>query len=316
MINGQKRIMIAVDGSDQALEAVRYVSEVLPPGRIKVVLFHVTTKIPESFWDLKDNSQVREQVLSIGAWKARQDGLIRDFMEKARSVLSSSGFASDAVAERVQERNVGIARDIAAEARQGYDAVVIGRKGMGGLEDLVFGSVANKVIERVANVPVWVIGEGPKTGKVLVAIDASEGSMRAVEYVGSMLSGSDAQVTLIHTIRSFDIFQFGAGPDQNTEWREKAGRELQKVEEEMELFISDAKKRLIELGLKPKRVTGKVVSNVATRAGCIIEEARNGGSGTIVVGRRGLSRVEEFFMGRVSNKVLQMAKDMAVWVIS
>jgi nucleotide-binding universal stress UspA family protein len=121
---------------------------------------------------------------------------------------------------------------------------------------------------------------------------------------------------LIHTIRSFDIFQFGAGPDQDIEWSERAGKELQKVEEEMELFISDAKRRLIELGLKPERVTGKVVSNVATRAGCIIEEARNGGYGTIVVGRRGLSRVEEFFMGRVSNKILQIAKDMAVWVIS
>jgi nucleotide-binding universal stress UspA family protein len=316
MINGQKKIMIAVDGSDQALGAVRYVSEVLSPGRIKVVLFHVTTNIPESFWDLKDNTQVREQILSIGAWKARQDKAIRDFMEKARSVLSSSGFASDAVAERVQERTVGIARDIAAEAQQGYDAVVIGRKGMGELEGLVFGSVANKVIERVANVPVWVIGEGPKTGKVLVAIDASEGSMRAVDYVGSMLSGSDAEVALIHTIRSFDIFQFGAGSGQDGEWSEKAGKELQKVEEEMQVFISNAKSRLIESGLKPERVTGRIASNVATRAGCIIEEARNGGYGTIVVGRRGLSRVEEFFMGRVSNKILQMAKDMAVWVIS
>jgi hypothetical protein len=36
----------------------------------------------------------------------------------------------------------------------------------------------------------------------------------------------------------------------------------------------------------------------------------------IVVGRRGLSRVEEFFMGRVSDKVLQLAKEMAVWVVT
>ncbi|MHC4842819.1 MAG: hypothetical protein ACYTEE_03370 [Planctomycetota bacterium] len=34
------------------------------------------------------------------------------------------------------------------------------------------------------------------------------------------------------------------------------------------------------------------------------------------MGRRGLSRVEDFFMGRVSKKVLQLAKWTAVWVVS
>jgi nucleotide-binding universal stress UspA family protein len=47
-----------------------------------------------------------------------------------------------------------------------------------------------------------------------------------------------------------------------------------------------------------------------------VEEARNSSCGTIVMGRRGLSRVEEFFMGRVSKKVLQLAKWNAVWVVS
>ena len=42
---------------------------------------------------------------------------------------------------------------------------------------------------------------------------------------------------------------------------------------------------------------------------------REGGYGTIVVGRRGLSKVYEFFMGRVSDKVLHLAKDMAVWIV-
>ena len=52
-----------------------------------------------------------------------------------------------------------------------------------------------------------------------------------------------------------------------------------------------------------------------SRAGTIVDQARRGGYGTIVVGRKGVTRVEEFFMGRVSSKVLQLAKDMAVWVV-
>jgi len=34
------------------------------------------------------------------------------------------------------------------------------------------------------------------------------------------------------------------------------------------------------------------------------------------VGRRGLSRIQEFYMGRVGNKVMQMAREMAIWVVS
>jgi nucleotide-binding universal stress UspA family protein len=48
----------------------------------------------------------------------------------------------------------------------------------------------------------------------------------------------------------------------------------------------------------------------------IVEEARARNFSTIVVGRRGLSRVEEFFIGRVSNKIVHMARDKAVWVVS
>ena len=47
------RILLAVDGSDQAFETVRYVSRLFPPNRMVVVLFHVTSKIPESFWDIE-----------------------------------------------------------------------------------------------------------------------------------------------------------------------------------------------------------------------------------------------------------------------
>jgi nucleotide-binding universal stress UspA family protein len=46
-----------------------------------------------------------------------------------------------------------------------------------------------------------------------------------------------------------------------------------------------------------------------------MDKAREEGYGTIVVGRRGLSRVHEFCMGRVSNKLIQMGREQAVWVI-
>ena len=52
----------------------------------------------------------------------------------------------------------------------------------------------------------------------------------------------------------------------------------------------------------------KIITGVYSRAKAIVEEARLGNYGTIVVGRRGLSKVQEFFIGRGSNQVIQLAK--------
>ena len=60
MSSNRKKILLAVDGSNQSLEAVRYVSENFSPQEIKVVLLHVLSKKPEVFYDLEkvpDNFQ-------------------------------------------------------------------------------------------------------------------------------------------------------------------------------------------------------------------------------------------------------------------
>ncbi|MGB6379329.1 MAG: universal stress protein, partial [Syntrophobacteria bacterium] len=58
MAEDRIRILLAVDGSDQAFEAARYVSQLFAPNRIDVVFFHVTPKIPESFWDIDEDPEL------------------------------------------------------------------------------------------------------------------------------------------------------------------------------------------------------------------------------------------------------------------
>ena len=67
VVKDRKKILLAVDGSDQAFEAVRYVSRLLPPNRMEVVLFHVMTKVPESFWDIEKEPTFRDNVAATGA---------------------------------------------------------------------------------------------------------------------------------------------------------------------------------------------------------------------------------------------------------
>jgi nucleotide-binding universal stress UspA family protein len=42
---------------------------------------------------------------------------------------------------------------------------------------------------------------------------------------------------------------------------------------------------------------------------------QQGDFGTLVIGRRGVSRAEEFLFGSVTTKVTHLAKDCTVWVV-
>jgi nucleotide-binding universal stress UspA family protein len=300
----KRRILLAVDGSDQAFEAVRYTSQLFPPNRLEVVLFHVMSKIPESFWDIEKNPTFRHQLAPVAAWATQQQAAMQEFMEKSRQLFVEQGFPEEAVSIKSQERQVGIARDIAHEAQKEYDLVVVGRWGVSKLKDLVWGSIANKLVGHLIHIPLCVVGGAPEAGKILVALDASEEAMATVDYLGTMVDASDWGIILFHVIRDL----YFVLPE--------SGEILQDIEGAVETFLEQAVGRLEKAGLRPDQISTKTVSGVASRAKAIVEEAKDSGCGTIVVGRRGLSRVEEFFMGRVSKKVMQLAQEMAVWVVS
>ncbi len=316
----KQKILLAVDGSEQALQAMRYTSRVMLPERMEVVLLHVMTKIPESFWDLEREPAYHCKIVNIRQWEQQQEKIIQDFMDSAQQLLLDAGFSKDCFRIDIRARQEGIARDIFAESQKGYDAVVLGRTGLSELKDLILGSIAHKLMERLTNVPIWIIGGSPRPGKILISLDTSDWALMAADYVGSVVHGSDAEILLFHAVRGFNIFQKGHGksfiPEHAKDWLEQAEKELEEAGKAMGPVFDEATKRLVNAGVKEDKIKHKTVTGVSSRAGAIVAEAQQEGYDTIVVGRRGLSKVQEFFMGRVSNKVIQMARKMAVWVVS
>ena len=154
----QKKILLAIDGSDRAFETVRYVSRITPFQKMQVVLFTVFSKIPERYWDLEREPIYGQRLREIRAWETTNRMAIKRYMDEARQKLLDSGFSQGAVAVKIHERERGIARDIISESRRGYSAVVVGRKGMSKVKDLVLGSVATKLVEKIASAPILVVG--------------------------------------------------------------------------------------------------------------------------------------------------------------
>jgi nucleotide-binding universal stress UspA family protein len=317
----RKKVLVAVDGSEQAFEAVRYVSRVFPPDRVEIVLFHILIKIPESFWDLDSKPAYNYRLIDIKKWEIEQEKTTHASMEHARRILLDRGIPEEAVTVNIQPRKTGIAMDIVEESRKGYDAVVVGRTGLSELKDIVLGSIAVKLIEKLAHVPLWVVGGAPEPGKLLLCLDNSDGARRAVDHVAEVIGDCrEMDLTLFHAVRRPGIFRqiFGKAAQGNDEkeWLDSAAKEFEEVEKALEPAFEDAKSRLMTAGCAPRRIHRKIVCDVGSRAGAIVEEAMTNGHDTIVLGRRGLSKMQEFFMGRVSNKVLHLAKEKAVWIVN
>jgi len=311
-----KKMLVAIDGSDYSLEAVRYASASLNPETTEVVLFHALRKIDDAFWNIGIKPGFSERMIDIKAWEAAQDEAAKKIMDEARQVFIDKGYTEDTVKENIHQCEKGVARDIIKESKNNYKAVFLGRKGVSKIKDLVMGGTAQKLIERTAHIPVCVVGRGAKPGKFLIALDASQGAMKAVDYVGTMFGDTDAEVTLLHVLRDIAGFEPRYGMAYPGPISTEPERWLEEEKKEMSQIFEKAKKRLVSAGLDGDRVSTKTIKDAGSRASVVVQEARDAGYGTIVVGRRGISKVEEFFMGSMSHKVVHLAKGMAVWVVS
>lgn len=314
-----RNILVAVDGSEQSFEAVRYTGRLFPNAQARITLLHILDVVPEYIWDFESGLDLRCQLGGIRGWELHQRDSIETFMGQARRLLVSMGYFDEAVQYLVKDRKEDIARDIAAEARQGYDALVVGRHGLSRMKDLLFGSISFKLLSSTGTAPIWVVGGKPDTNRVLIALDNSEGAKKALDHVIDMFGEKHPEILLVHVSRRLSLLE----PDircllliqEGKDWMERADRELRITEDRMESYLEECVARLEKRGADRKRIRTRMIHEAISRSAAIVKEAEEGGYGTIVLGKRGLSKLDEFIMGRVSSKVLQLAREKAVWIV-
>lgn len=306
----KEKILVAVDASDRCMETIRHITQRDPFQKKHLVLYHVFITLPDFYWDIEMEPKSRGAVAHARAWEAAKKYKIEQFMEKARQMLLDAGFPNEAITVKIKKSEKGIAKDIVEEAKSGYLTVIISRSGEGELPEPFLGSNASKVIHKLNFVPVFIAGKRLPGKNILVAMDRSEGAMRAVDFVGELMNGYDFKVTLLHVIRDVEQIKSGASP------KPLPKEEVQIEEQNMQTVFDEAKHRLIDYGFKSNYITSKVITGVSSPPRAIVQEAEQGGYSPIVIGRRGLSKFQEFFMGSVSNQVIQLGIEQAVWVVT
>jgi nucleotide-binding universal stress UspA family protein len=310
----RRKILIAVDGSDQALEAVRYISMLVPPDLTEVVLFSVGTGFPEVYWDMNRNPLYRSKKVKVDEWLADNQLVLGEFKEKAFKILSDAGFPKEAVTVKTQTKKTNILKDIVQESYQDYQAIVVGRSGISRLKDLVVGSMAFKLIENVRHIPVIVVGGKPASKKILVALDESIEAMRATACIGDLARARGLEVSLCHVFNAQNLSPISSNGAKGSLDKEAV---LKYNQNRFRPYMDEAVKRLVKAGMIKQNISVDFLFHQGNAIQKIVDTAVEGTYGTIVVGRReGVGFIESALRGRVSSKLISSTYDVAVWVAS
>ena len=135
--------------------------------------------------------------------------------------------------------------------------------------------------------------------------------MNGLARITSLIDSPKCEVRLCHVVRMLNLHLVEHKPFPprvESNWLDENTKRL------IPKFDA-AKTQLIDAGVSPNNILVEVLDEPFSRAGRIVKEAEADGYGSIVVGRRGLSEVKEFSLGRVSTKVLHLANKSAVWLV-
>ncbi len=219
----------------------------------------------------------------------------RNVLTQAIEFLHANGFHKDNLHHKLGQHKQTAAVNILSEVKKGlYDALVLGRRGLGWLEELVESSVSRELLELKGTTPVWLCRLPDKGRKhVLACVDDSPQSARMVDHVGFVLEDQPE-----HEITLLNIY------DPNSEDRIFA-----------EAVFDNCKALLAENNYPLERVHTRVVESFSP-AKAILEMLDTGRYAAVAAGRTGEGRGlrQRLFMGSVSSTLFRQVQGAGLWL--
>jgi nucleotide-binding universal stress UspA family protein len=307
-----KKFLIAVDDSIHSKNAIKYACNISASLKeTNFTLFHVQPMISQYLVDEAKNDLAAEAELKRIINKNTEAG--ESLLQKYKDEMIRLGVAEQDIDIITLPRSLGLAKDILKySSSEIYDAIIIGRRGLSGLQEAIMGSVSANVVEHSKSTPVWLIGGEVVSQKVMFAVDGSENSLKALDHLAFMMGDNpDARILFFHVqpkLSDYCPIDFEmTDTDQLEDMIVKGDKKC------IDQFFAHAHKKLKNAGFDENQIEVKVSDTLLNPGKAIIEEAKNGDYGTIVIGRRGINK--SFFTGSVSRYVINQMSDNALWIV-
>lgn len=162
--------------------------------------------------------------------------------------------------------------------------------------------------------------------RMLIAIDTSEASHRAVDYVAALIGGRRGfHLCLAHVLPPFPprLLEHGGAEtpeveeeiesamrDEQASWLEQAEREAQPMLEQAVAKLHEA--RVPKSGIKTQCVTSIGGKDIVTE---LLEVAQADDCDTIVVGRESFTGLQRFLKHHVADELIRRGRQHTIWVV-
>lgn len=227
-------------------------------------------------------------------------------VDEARTLVDRARDAVDQLARRTASEGIEthcevvVARDvpksIAAHAEAvDADLVAVGPSGVTGWKKFVLGSVTERMLRLAPAMLLVARGKLPDPPtRILVALDMTPGSTRAMRVALDLARATGARVTALHVVAPPGAALMAAGDVYLPEtWSLEAER-VTAAQEAFGAWIKAFPKEGVE-------VEARVVEGNASES--IVAESKAVEASLVVVGSHGKSAVHEFFVGSVARGV-------------
>jgi nucleotide-binding universal stress UspA family protein len=234
-------------------------------------------------------------------------------LEKHKARMVGMGIEEKRIEIFTQQKMMGICKDILDCAQQGlYDAILVGRRGLSRVQKTFMGSTTAKLVEHSRVIPVWVVDGDVTSMKVMLAVDGSEASRRAVDHLSFMVGGNEKiHVTLFHVMPKLSDYCAVNFDEKENDVGKIIDRGAKRC---IDHIYAYAQQRFKEAGIQDNQIELKVKKRAVNVGKAVLDYTRKQNFGTVVIGRRGIDHA--FFMGSVSRYVLDKISNRSLWVVS
>ncbi len=274
-----KKILWVTDFSDESLGALTYANHFARTFDAKLLALHVIPDFSPALY----NTSVAikgELVRRIDTIKQEVKERLDNLKEKKRVSFASivkEGTAAKKIIQTAEDEKV--------------DLIVMGQRGLSALEKLFIGSVANQVL-RNSPVPILLVKKGQEKfpfQKILVPTDFSEYEEIERDFAWKLARGLQAELLFLHVLELHD-HEFP--PRVLDDMRNALIRKLKarKSREHADVKVAE-------------EVTRAINASVG-----IVDYVDTHGHDLIVISTCGPSRLERFFLGSTTEKVISHSK--------
>ena len=219
----------------------------------------------------------------------------KDFLSEVKQKMLDFGFPESNVRTDSRQSSFSTVGDIIAYGRKGlYDSIILGRRGLSLIENLIQDSVSSRVLDEQCDMPIWICREPERHKKhLLLCTDGSQQSLNTADHVGFVLGAApENNITVLHV----------GSP--------RSGGAQQEI-------LDNTVNQILDNGFPRERIsTLTLEGNNAARV--ILNFAGKNNFAAIAMGRKcqtaprtGLGR---FFVGSVSGEVLNKLEGTSLWI--